>query len=384
MSNEYLSERDVKTIKKAEAILENLPYYIRQFYDSKKSSKSELTRLSYVQDLRTFLEYLAPIHHCEIKDFPFENFELLTAQDINDYKEYLLEKYSEPSVKRKLASLSTFYKYLVIAGFVEKNPAAIIEWPQETKNRPIIYLDEEQTAKLLNGIKSNDKQIFYRDKENNLKKSSRAEKGYIRGKAGNKNWDYEVGDIDETTRRRRDRVRNRNYLITALFLKTGVRVSELVNINIENIDFRNNIIMVTGKGNKVRPVGFGKGEIAEAMKEYIAADRRALLNGNYQEPALFVSNAGKRISVRQIEDMIKEMVLTYLHDDESIPKRDFSPHKLRSSCATRLLKQTNGNIKGVSDLLGHESIDITARRYAAIVKLENAEAMAEYGITESE
>ena len=73
--------------------------------------------------------------------------------------------------------------------------------------------------------------------------------------------------------------------------------------------------------------------------------------------------------------MIKEMVQTYLADDEFVKKEDFSPHKLRSTCATRLLKETEGNIKGVSELLGHKSIEITARRYAAMNQLENAKEM---------
>ena len=117
----------------------------------------------------------------------------------------------------------------------------------------------------------------------------------------------------------------------------------------------------------------------KALKDYIAVERRYLVGTNYSQTALFVSTNGKRISVRQVETMIKEMVQTYLDGDEFIKKEDFSPHKLRSTCATRLLDQT-GDIKGVSDLLGHESIDITARKYAALSQLKNAKEMEKHNL----
>ena len=375
MSNEYLVERDNKTIAKSKELLKDLPPYVKQFYDSKRGSKSELTRYAYIQDIREFLEYLSPIHHKEVREFPFEVLGSLEVQDIDEYRNVLFKRFKASSVKRKLASLSTFYKYLVLAGFVKNNPASVIDWPKEDKSKAIVYLDDEQTSRLLRGIYENNKQIYYLDEDGKPMISTRPNGDITKGKAQNKHMDYKVESIDKITKKRREKVKMRNYCIALLFLKTGMRVSELVSIDLDDIDFRNTMINVTGKGGKTRPVGFGEPGIVDALRNYIDIDRKALLGGNAAEKALFVSTVGKRISVRNVETMIKEMVMTYLADDEFVKKEDFSPHKLRSTCATRLLKETGGNIKGVSELLGHESIEITAKRYAAISQIENAKEM---------
>lgn len=379
MSNEYLQERDIKTIAKSKALLKELPPYVQQFYDSKKGAKKELTRFAYIRDVKDFLEYLSPIHHKDVKDFPFEILGNLTVQDIDDYRNELFKSYKPASVKRNLATLSTFYKYLVLTGFVKNNPATAIDWPAEDKSKAIVYLDDEQTAKLLRGIYRNDKQIYYLNKDGDAAISSVKDKAdkmtAIKGKAKNKHTDYEVRDIDPLTKKRREKVRLRNFCIVALFLKTGMRVSELVSIDLDDIDFRNTLINIVGKGGKTRPVGFGEDGIVTALRNYIKHDRKDLVGKNTNEKALFVSSVGKRISVRNVETMIKEMVQTYLADDDFIKKEDFSPHKLRSTCATRLLKDTGGDIKGVADLLGHDSIEITSRRYAAISQIDNAKKM---------
>ena len=378
MSKEYLNNRDIKNIEKADALLKGLPPYVRQFYNAKKGAKKELTRYAYVQDINAFLTYLAPIHHQDVKTFSFEILGRLTAQDIDEYKNVLQKRYADASVKRKLASLSTFFKYLVLAGYVRSNPAMIIDWPTEDR-KEIVHLNNEQTARLLNGILRNDKQICYLTEDGELKQSSVEGRDAVKGNAKNKHVDYIVTDINETTRKRREKVRLRNFVITLLFLKTGIRVSELVSIDVDDINWHTTIIHVTGKGGKPRPVGIGEEILVKKMKEYLAGERKALTKKRPFEKALFVYTRGERISVSQVESMIKEMVQTYLADDDNVRHKDFSPHKLRSTCATRLLKET-GNIKAVSDLLGHESIEITSRAYATIEAEENAKAMQAYDV----
>lgn len=388
MATTYLSERDAKTIKTAKSILENMPNYVKDFYDAKQSAKKELTRLAYIRDIKEFLEYMSGIHKCEVKKIPVEILGELTPQDITEYKNILFSErsYKDASVKRKMASLSSFFKFLVLNGFIDKNPASIIEWPPEDKSRQIIYLSGEQTARLLKGILANDKQIYYMSDEGNVGVDKRDLSTNTKGVAKNKNTDYIVGDISSRVRKRKEAVKIRNYLITLLFLKTGIRVSELVSIDTNDINRRDYSINITGKGNKTRPVSYyekgkdGTQIIDGILTKYLNGERKAIISKTgSKEDALFLSNRGKRITVRQVENMIKEMVQTYLDGDESIAKSDFSPHKLRSTCATRLLEQT-GDIKGVSDLLGHESIEITSRRYAALVKEKNARKMGEHNL----
>lgn len=386
MSNTYLNERDNTYMRKSKEILKELPPYVKMFYDAKKGAKKELTRFAYIQDIRDFLVYLADIHDIDSpKDVPYELLDKLVVQDVDDYKYHLYDLYQPSSVKRKLASLSSFYKYLVLAGITRNNPAAVIDWPGEDKSKAIIYLNERQTSALLNGILANDKQLYYLDKNGELSKSgiSTADAPKVpKGSTLNKHSRYIVGDISSYTRTRREPVKLRNYLITLLFLKTGIRVSELVSIDLDDIDHENHLINVTGKGGKTRPVSYSEEDstgvqiIEMFLMDYIRKDRTRFTQKNPGEQALFVSARGKRLTVRQVETMIKEMVQTYLHEEEFLNKDDFSPHKLRSTCATRLLEQT-GDIKGVSSLLGHESIEITSRRYAAIEERKNAERMGE-------
>lgn len=374
MSNEYLLQRDARAIAQANKLLDQLPDFVREFYDS-KTSEAELTRLAYVRDVREFLVYLSKIHDMPPENIPIEILNEQTAQDIDAYKKTLIDNYAAATAKRKIASLSVFFKFLVIRQYATNNPASIIEWPKEPKNRAIIYLDADQTRRLVEGVKANDLQIYYNVENTGF--DDKDIKGSLKGSpVGKDKLKYTIGEISEKTKKRRDKIHLRNYCIILLFLKTGIRVSELVSINVDDINFRTNIINVTGKGNKTRPVGFGEDEIVKTLRNYINTDRRKLISKNPKEKALFVSTSGKRLSVRSVETMIKEMVMTYLYDDATINTVDFSPHKLRSTCATRLLKDTGGNIKAVSEFLGHESIEITARRYAAISREENAQEMA--------
>ena len=380
MSKEYLYQRDNKYMAKSQALLDELPYYVKQFYDGKKGSKKEMTRHAYLLDIKAFLTYLAPIHHAEVKTFPIDILGSLTIQDIIDYKDSFGQKYKPATERRKLASLSTFFKYLVVAKVIDNNPVAALEFPTDDKSRNIVFLDNEQTVILLEGILRNDKQLYYRTDEKELTPSSVPGKGSIKGIAKRKSTDYIVRNIDDTiTKHRREKVKLRNYVITFLFLKTGLRVSELVSIDLTDIDWRNTTITVIGKGGKSRPVGFGEELLVNKLRLYIETDRKELTKKNPTEPALFVSTRGSRMSVKQVETMIKEMVQTYLADDESIMHSDFSPHKLRSTCATRLLEQT-GDIKGVSDLLGHDNLNVTSQHYAFLNQLRNAQDMQGYEV----
>lgn len=396
MAQEYLNKRDIETRMKAERVLEELPSFVHDFYDAKAVSKKELTRHAYVRDIREFFWYLlgdnAFILASELdksvspSEITLDALSFVKPKIITEYMAFLADQGAKTSsIKRKVASLSTFFKWLYNNGDISSLPTATIEWPAADKSKSIIYLDAEETRKLLDGVLSNDKQIFYLDELGNRTESvskdavKRKEDG--KGALKNKSGEYEIDDITAATRKRRERLVSRNYLIIALFLHTGIRVSELVSIDLEDIDFKRMMITITGKGGKTRPVGFGNELVVKAMSDYLngSKGRKELVSRKNPTSALFVSSSGNRITVRMVETMIKEMVQTYLPD--LMVKDDFSPHKLRSTCATRLLKQT-GDIKKVSDLLGHDNISVTAAHYAALEKLQNAEDLQSFDIDE--
>ena len=147
----------------------------------------------------------------------------------------------------------------------------------------------------------------------------------------------------------------RDYTICTLFLTSGLRVSELVGINIDDIDFNKNCIGIIRKGNKEAYV-YISDEMKEILNEYIDYRQHTLLKDS-DEKALFLSTRGSRITVRSVEMIVKKYSKAYL------PSKDIHTHSLRTSYAMELLKETH-NIEVVAANLGHEDISTTQKHYS--------------------
>ena len=148
----------------------------------------------------------------------------------------------------------------------------------------------------------------------------------------------------------------RDMAILVLFLTTGIRVSELVSLNIKDLDFKNNSFVVTRKGGN-RVVLYFDEETAEALTDYLE-ERKG--EGSYELPSpLFLSMQGKRITVRSVENMVKKYAAL------AAPLKKISPHKLRSTFGTMLYGET-GDIYLVADVLGHKDVNTTRKHYAAM------------------
>ena len=149
----------------------------------------------------------------------------------------------------------------------------------------------------------------------------------------------------------------RDLALTTLLLGTGIRVSECVGLNIGDVDFNNDRINITRKGGYESFVYFGE-EVRDALLEYLE-ERKKMIPVDGHENALFLSNRMQRISVRNVEVLVKK------YASSAVTTKKITPHKLRSTYGTRLYKET-GDIYLVADILGHKDVNTTKKHYAAM------------------
>ena len=281
--------------------------------------------------MRVFFEYMKKSNpYCskmEIKDFPLSVLESITREDIEEYLEYISYYHKdsreitneERGKSRKLASLRSFYNYFYQTEQIEKNPAILIPMPK-LHQKEIVRLDTDEVAILLDQVEDG----------TNLTKS---QKKY------------------------HEKTKTRDTALLTLLLGTGIRVSECVGLDMEDVDFKNNGIKIRRKGGYETVVYFGK-EVEQALLEYIEQRKHTIpLSGH--EHALFLSMQNRRITVRAVENLVKK----YASNVTTLKK--ITPHKLRSTYGTSLYRET-GDIYLVADVLGHKDVNTTRKHYAAL------------------
>jgi len=231
---------------------------------------------------------------------------LLSAQtdSVRSYLGLLNEKqYSKATIARKLATLRSFYKFLVKRNHISANPVVSIRTPKQEKKLPR-FLEYEEVKKLLNTPPVN-------------------------------TW---LGARDRA--------------ILETLYSTGIRVSELVALNMDDIDFLGEVVHVRGKGKKERiaPIGSSALQVIQHYMEY--RNKRAQSNGNFDSKVLFVNKHGRRLSTRSVRrKMDKYLKMAGLDPD-------ISPHTLRHSFATHMLNN-GADLRSVQELLGHQSLSTT-------------------------
>lgn len=312
-------------------LLEDLPLFCRQFFIGIESTTASRTRIAYAYDLGIFFDYLHeqnPIYSkMEIRDFPVEMLDHITPMDIEEYLNYLkyyvkdgVEHFNdESSLKRKLSSLKSFYNYFYRNELIEKNPASIVKIPK-LHEKNIVRLDVDEVAILLDEVESGEK----------LTKRQQA--------------------FHEKTK-------VRDLAILTLMLGTGIRVSECVGLDMDDVDFKNNGIKIHRKGGQEVIVYFGE-EVRNALSDYMET-RKQMIACEGHNNALFLSLQNKRLSVRSVENLVKKYskLVTNL--------KNITPHKLRSTYGTNLYRET-GDIYLVADVLGHKDVNTTKKHYAAL------------------
>lgn len=329
----FAQQRALQLTQLTRDVLSNLPDMCRDFIRAIEPTTQPLTRYAYACDLRLFFGFLFK----EIPGFAEKDVQSLipadlaavTARDVSLYLEYLSLYYIEDNSvtngddgrMRKLASLRSFYSYLFKNQYITNDVTRLIDMPKR-REKPILRLEVDEIARMLDMVESGD------------------------GLSGNQ-------------KKYNENTRLRDLAILSLFLGTGIRVSELVGIDIPDIDFNLNGFAVTRKGGN-QAILYFPDEVSDVLRRYLAARREiSALPGH--ENALFLSLQRRRISVRAVEIMVKKYATL------AAPlKKKMSPHKLRSTFGTNLYRET-GDIYLVADVLGHADVNTTRRHYAAML-----------------
>lgn len=284
-----------------------LEEYLQQFFEHLRYERnvSKHTLRNYLSDLEQFHDHVA-------RPRPDGTREQIAVRDIDHLtiREWMAELHAEnkrkTSIARKLASLRTFFQFLVREGVLETNPAKLVATPKIQRKLPN-HLSIEDAVRFI-----------------------------------------ETPDL-ETDLGRRDRA------ILEFLYATGMRVGELVNLDLKDIDFREKLVRVTGKRKKQRILPFGEPAL-QSLMYYLNETRPEFLNNcppaMREDQAVFLNYQGTRITTRSVGRMVDK----YIKQCADIP--DISPHSLRHSFATHLLDQ-GADLRDIQELLGHARLSTT-------------------------
>lgn len=280
--------------------------YLKNYLTVTKN-RSKNTVNEYYYDLRDIFQFIKRDKY----NIKIENFKEIDISDldlnffksveISDIYNYLYDKNTKAiSRARKISSIKSFYKYLCdITKKIERNPTSGLEAPKLEKRLPK-YLNLDESVALLHSVQ---------------------------------------GEFKE-----------RDFAIITLFLNCGLRLSELVGINLEHI--KGDTLSVIGKGNKERSVHLNKACL-DAIETYLRVRPQDKVKGDDRH-ALFLSKRFKRISPRMVEIMVKQYII-----EAGLDPKKYTPHKLRHTAATLMHKHAGVDIRTLQQVLGHETIATT-------------------------
>lgn len=278
---------------------EQIGIFAQYLADERRSSARTVE--TYIRDLRSFRDYL---RHEEL---PLDAREV----DVPMLRAYLgsLFGQQQPStLKRKLSAIRAFYRFLMRRRMIEVNPASGLRSPKIPKTLPR-FMTVGQALGVMDGA--------------------------------------------QTEPRRTELLARRDRALLETLYATGIRVSELVSIDMGDCDFAAAEVRVLGKGDKERVVPLG-GAALEALAAYLPVRGATLLAARAADPdALWISGSGSRLSARQVQNIVRRYGIV-------AARNDLHPHAMRHSCATHLL-DAGADLRSIQELLGHQSLSTTQR-----------------------
>ena len=294
------------------------PEFLNNFLDYTITilNKSPNTVKEYNYDLRTFFRFIKmhfnltgerDLEKIPINDLSINDISQITLADIHAFLSYLTVNYKSKAATRarKAASIRVFFNYMCEkTQLIDKNPSLNLETPKLDKRLPK-YLSLDDSKKLLKVASNEDNRNSQRD-----------------------------------------------YAILTIFLNCGLRLSELVGVNINDIDFNEYKLNVIGKGNKERTIYLNKACV-HAINEYLSVRPKSGIKDK-DEKALFLSERKERISRRTVQQIVTNEL-----QKSGFDTRKYSTHKLRHTAATLMYQYGNVDIRALQELLGHESISTT-------------------------
>lgn len=331
MSNNFYLDRNRNNMRKLNEILAELPPFCSVFFIGIQDTTTPLTRLNYAIDLKIFFNYLTlyetGFYNKPIQSISISDIDEINSQTIERFMSYIsyydndngqVFTNGERGKLRKLSTLRAFFKYFFNKDMLKANVASKVSSPK-LHEKPIIRLEEHETAELMYSCDT-------------------------------------LAGFSEHQKKYNEKFKTRDNAIISLFLTTGIRVSECVGLNVDDLNFNLNSFRVTRKGGNQVILYFGE-ETAEILREYL--QYRETLQLPKEERALFISSQGKRMSVRSMEYLVKKYAKV------ATPLKNITPHKLRSTYGTNLYNETK-DIYVVAEVLGHKDVNTTKKHYAAI------------------
>lgn len=292
--------------------MNDIPIILEDFlnYLDTIKGKSQNTIKEYYYDLRTFLRFIKRRYKLVNKDIPFNDIEIedldidiikkINLQDLFAFLSFINKNRdnSTNTRARKVASIRSFFKYLHnIVELIDTNPTLNLETPKLTKRHPS-YLTLDESLTLINSIQG----------------------------------EFKV----------------RDYAIIMIFLNCGLRLSELVSIDIDRI--KDDTLTVIGKGDKERTIYLNESTL-EAIKQYLKIRPTKNIK---DKKALFLSKRKNRLSVRAVQHLVKKHL-----NNAGLDPDKLSTHKLRHTAATLMYKHGNVDIRALQQILGHSSVSTT-------------------------
>ena len=338
-------------MEKIREIENELPPYVHDYILSITAATTSRTRLQYAYNLKLFFQFLKDnnpeLSSQSLQAISYEQLDLLTPADLDEYMDYLRMYHTEENkvltngnsaIRQKVSAVRGLYHFLYKRQYIKGNPTELIQMPK-IRDKAIVHLEPNESAMLLSSIE-----------EKGTALSGRALQKYNREKT-------------------------RDLAIVTTLLGTGIRVSELVGLDITDVNFDNYSLKVFRKGEKESFVYFSD-EVADALAEYLD-ERTEVTAADGNKNALFLSDRKQRISVRTVERLVKK------YSGLVATNKKITPHGLRRSFGTALYEETS-DIYLVADALGHKDINTTKKHYAAMDENRKRFAIKKMRIREEE